>query len=328
MWNWLVSSLGLGGNIVLYEGSPAYPSFSKFMNILKQGEINIWGTSPKFLKALEIEGWNHNIELPQLESILSTGAPLLPEQFEFVYEKISSRVQLASICGGTDIIGCFMLGNPMRPVYPGQIQGPGLGMDIACFDHNGQHVIDQEGELVCLKPFISQPIGFLNDPNDEKIKNAYFNQYENTWYHGDFITMTNRNSVIVHGRSDATLNPGGVRIGTGEIYRQTEKIEFIKDSLCVAKERDGDVEIHLFVKTLNDETLTPEMKKQIKSIIRSQTTPRHVPKEIFQIHDIPYTRSGKKMELAVSRIINGRQLNNIEAVANPDSLKEYEKYVS
>jgi acetoacetyl-CoA synthetase len=235
-------------------------------------------------------------------------------------------VHVSSICGGTDIIGCFMLGNPIREVRRGTLQGAGLGMDIACLDYQGQKVFGQEGELVCMQSFVSQPIGFLNDDNNVKFKDAYFNRFEGIWHHGDFITINDDQSVIVHGRSDATLNPGGVRIGTGEIYRQTEKLDFIDDTVCVAREAEGDVDIVLFVKTKAGSELNGDQIDQIKQLIRRETTPRHVPKEVHQVEDIPYTRSGKKMELVVGRLINGKAIQNIEAVANPDSLKQYKQF--
>ncbi len=327
MWNWLVSSLFFGAEVVLYEGSPAYPSMDAFMKIIETQKVNIWGTSPKFLKALESYVGKVKCDLSSLETILSTGAPLLPEQFDYVYDNIKQDVQLSSICGGTDILGCFMLGNPILSVERGEIQCLGLGMDVSCFNEKGEEVINQEGELVCRSSFPSQPIGFLNDTNQERFRKAYFERFENTWHHGDFITLTDSKSVKVFGRSDATLNPGGVRIGTAEIYRQTETLDYIDDSICVGKQVEGDVKVILFVKLKRQEELTLERIKQIKKQIKDGTTPRHVPDEIYAIGEIPYTRSGKKMELAVTRILNGKKLDNIEAMTNPESIKEYEKYV-
>lgn len=327
MWNWLVSSLYFGGTTVLYEGSPGCPSLGDFIKIIDREDIHIYGTSPKFLKALEDSlGSELGIEGKNLETVLSTGAPLLPEQFDYVYENLKKDVLLGSICGGTDIIGCFMLGNPSLPVYRGEIQGPGLAMDIAAFDENGQPVFNREGELVCLKPFISQPVGFHEDQGNKRFSSAYFEVYENTWHHGDFITLTDRKGVLVHGRSDATLNPGGVRIGTAEIYRQTEKLDYIEDSVCVGESFEGDVRVVLFVKLKEGIELDATKVKEIQTTIRKNTTPRHTPEVVKQVTGIPYTRSGKKMELAVSRIINGKKLTNIEAVSNPESLIEYENY--
>lgn len=325
MWNWLVSSLYFGATVTLFEGSPGYPSLSDYFNIINREKINIFGTSPKFLKALEDSGEKLE-DYPTLESILSTGAPLLPEQFDFVYSKIKKDVQLSSISGGTDILGCFMLGNPMVPVYRGEIQSLGLGMDVACFDSSGHDQKGKEGELVCKQTFPSRPIYFLDDKDNEKINKAYFNEFPGVWHHGDFISVTQRGSVIVYGRSDATLNPGGVRIGTAEIYRQTEGLNYLVDSICVGKQEDGDVSILLFVKMKEGQALSNDRIAEIKSLIKKNTTPRHVPKDIISVVDIPYTRSGKKMELAITRIVNKKELTNIEAVANPECLDEYRKY--
>lgn len=329
MWNWLVSSLFFGGTTTLYEGSPGYPSLEGFLELIDREEINIFGTSPKFLKALEdnVPG-KLKLNLKSLETILSTGAPLLPEQFDYVYSSFKEDLLLGSICGGTDIVGCFMLGNPTLPVYRGEIQCPGLGMDIAAYDGKGKPVFNQEGELVCQRPFISQPVGFHDDPKKERFSKAYFEVFENIWHHGDFITLTERKGVLVHGRSDATLNPGGVRIGTAEIYRQTEKLDYIEDSVCVGEQFNGDVRVVLFVLLKQGENLNDTRVKEIQTTIRKNTTPRHTPEVVKQVQAIPYTRSGKKMELAVSRLVNGKVLSNIEAVSNPDSLKEFEGYKS
>ena len=327
MWNWLVSSLAFGSRVGLYEGSPASPSLNDFMAKIDQAGFEIWGTSPKFLRALELSGYNKEYSFEKLEVILSTGAPLLPEQYDFVYEKIKSEVQLSSISGGTDIIGCFMLGNPVKPVYRGELQTRGLGLSVESLDLDGNPVRDTEGELVCLKSFPSQPIYFLNDESGERYRSAYFETFgDRIWHHGDFVTIKSHGGVVVHGRSDATLNPGGVRIGTAEIYRQIEQLDFVDDSLCVGKNEDGDVSVTLFIKPKNENfVLSDEIIKDIKTNIKSKTTPRHVPKYIKLVDGIPYTRSGKKMELAVTRLINGRALNNIEAVSNPECLEQYEK---
>lgn len=323
MWNWLVSSLYFGSRVVLYEGSPSYPSLKEFFFLAEREKINIFGTSPKFLKALEDSGYDNDFKLEYLETMLSTGAPLLPEQFDFVYRKIKKDICLGSIAGGTDIIGCFMLGNPTLPVYRGEIQCLGLGMNVACYDQEGTELIGQQGELVCKTSFPSRPIYFLDDENNEKIKKAYFNRFVDVWHHGDYITITERGGVIVHGRSDATLNPGGVRIGTAEIYRQTERIPWIEDSICVGYQRNGDVEVTLLVKT--EEELTEERMKEIKNTIRQGCTPRHIPAHIFLVAEIPYTRSGKKMEVLVTKIINGYAVTSTEAVANPLSIEAVKK---
>lgn len=326
MWNWLMSSLFFGSVVGLYEGSPAYPSAIDFMGKLSDLRFNIVGTSPKFLKALELAGYNNHFSFPELKTLLSTGSPLLDENFDFVYEKIKQDVHLASISGGTDILGCFMLGNPMKKVERGFIQGAGLAMDIAAFSDDGKSLIGEKGELVCLQPFPSMPLGFLNDPHQDKIKDAYFHKFENIWCHGDFIEIQPNGSVKVFGRSDATLNPGGVRIGTAEIYHQVEKCSFVQDCLCVGRSHDGDVDIYLFVITTSDTLLDDDKIKQIKKCIRENTTPRHVPKFIYQVKEIPYTRSGKKMELVITHLLAGLEIKNKEAMMNPWSLAEYEKF--
>ena len=326
MWNWLVSGLFSGGTIVLYEGSPAYPSPEYFFNIIAREKINIFGTSPKFLKTLEDTNAKFS-DYPTLETLLSTGSPLLPEQYDYVYEKIKKDILLGSISGGTDIISCFMLTCPISPVYRGEIQVRGLGLDVQAYDDNHKSLIGLEGELVCAQTFPSRPIYFLNDPDKSKIKAAYFNQTPGVWTHGDFVKITEQGGVIVFGRSDATLNPGGVRIGTAEIYRQTEGLIYILDSLCVGRPVEGDIEVILFVKMKPNEEMTSERKKQIKDLIKKNTTPRHVPREIIVVSDIPYTRSGKKVELAVTRILSNKPVTNTEALLNPESLKEYEQFV-
>lgn len=328
MWNWLMSSLFFGSKIVLYEGSPAHPSPQSFFEIINREQIQIFGTSPKFLKAMEDTQARFPNGFSSLETLLSTGSPLLPEQYDYVYSKIKNDVLLASISGGTDILGCFMLGNPTLPVYRGEIQCAGLGMDIAAFNDEGKSVIDSEGELVCRKSFPSRPLCFLNDPQNELINAAYFKQTPGVWTHGDYVKISARGTVTVYGRSDATLNPGGVRIGTSEIYRQTETLSFIADSLCVGRPTAGDVDVLLFVKLKAGEELGTDRKKMIKDLIKKNTTPRHVPREIIVVQDIPYTRSGKKVELAVTKILSGKTVTNVEALANPECLKEFEQYKS
>jgi len=327
MWNWLVSSLYFGAEVILYEGSPAMPSPEHYFKIIDRLGINIFGTSPKFLKAMQDTNAQLPSGFPTLEVILSTGSPLLPEQYDYVYQTIKKDVQLSSISGGTDIVGCFMLGAPVVPVYRGEIQCLGLALDVVALDEHGVAVIEQEGELVCRNTFPNRPVAFLNDDSNELMKAAYFNQNPGVWTHGDFVKMTKHGGVIVYGRSDATLNPGGVRIGTAEIYRQTEVLPFILDSLCVGKNQNGDVDVILFVKLKAGEELTAERKKMIKEQIKKNTTPRHVPREIYVVADIPYTRSGKKVELAVSRILAGKSVTNSEALSNPECLAEYQKYV-
>ena len=324
MWNWLISSLYTGSSVTLYEGSPSHPTLDEFTDIIEREKITHWGTSPKFLRALKDSGYNQKHSLKSLKTILSTGAPLLPEQFDFIYENIKTDVRISSICGGTDILGCFMLGNPMLPVIRGEITCLGLGMDVACYNSSGQPVFDTEGELVCRQSFPSRPLRFLNDPHNAKIDKAYFERFENIWHHGDFISISQTSGgVQVFGRSDTTLNPGGIRIGTAEIYRQIENLPFLEEGLCVGKNSGEDVDIVLFVKMTPGENLTSKHIDTIKKCIRSGAGPHHVPRRIHQVSDIPYTRSGKKMELLISRIINSRQPDNLEAVANPECLKEY-----
>lgn len=326
MWNWLVTAMSLEAEVVLYEGSPAFPSLEAFME--KVSDVHVWGTSPKFLKALEIHEWKKNLDFKNLRLILSTGAPLMNEQFDYVYKMFGDKILLASICGGTDIISCFMLGNPIVPLRRGRIQSIGLGMDVACFNDQSEQVFNIEGELVCKNPFVSQPIYFLNDIDNQKLKSSYFERYENTWHHGDFVEISKDLSVKVFGRSDATLNPGGVRIGTGEIYRQTEKINFLKDSICVARNNsDGDVDIILFVKMSEGESLSDQRIREIKKFIKANATPRHVPKEVLEVKDIPYTRSGKKVELAITRMLAGKEITNLAAIANPESLEGFKPHV-
>ena len=327
MWNWLVSSLFFGAEIILYEGAPHYPSLGDFIRLIDREKINIFGTSPKLLRALREQlGTDLGCDFTSLETILSTGAPLLPEQYDYVYSAFKSDLLLASICGGTDLIGCFMLGNPTLPVRRGEIQSLGLGMDVAAFDDSAQAVVGQRGELVCRTPFISQPIGFWGDQDKSKFSHAYFERFPGVWHQGDFITVTQDQGVMVHGRSDATLNPGGVRIGTAEIYRQTEGLAYIEDSVCIGVDCDGEEQVVLFVQLKAGEELTPERVAEIKQRIRSNTTPRHVPCHIHGVSGIPYTRSGKKMELLVAQLVAGGEIKNLEAVANPQSLEQYREF--
>jgi acetoacetyl-CoA synthetase len=326
MWNWLVSSLGVGATIVLYEGSPTYPTADRLWQLAERLGITVFGTSPKFVTACEKAGLKpaRQHELTKLRAVLSTGSPLTIENFRWVYDNVKQNLQLSSICGGTDIISCFMLGNPILPVYAGEIQCIGLGMDVHAFDENGQPVIGEKGELVCCSPFPSQPVGFWNDRDGSKYREAYFDAYPDVWRHGDFIEITPRGSVIVYGRSDATLNPGGVRIGTAEIYRQVESIEEIVDSVVVGKNvADGDVEICLFVVLREGLILDAALEQKIRKRIAEGATKRHVPRHIKQVTAIPYTISGKKVELAVQRMLHGQPVPNRDALANPQALDQY-----
>ncbi len=326
MWNWLISSLGVGATVVLYEGNPFHPSGDHLWQMAERMGITVFGTSPKFISACEKAnlrpGKDH--DLTRLRAVLSTGSPLTVENFQWVYDNVKGDLQLSSISGGTDIISCFMLGNPILPVYAGEIQCTGLGMDVRAFDASGKAVVGEKGELVCCAPFPSQPTGFWNDVNNEKYSKAYFEHYPGIWRHGDFIEITDRGSVIVYGRSDATLNPGGVRIGTAEIYRQVEAIDEIVDSVVVGKRtEEADVDICLFVVLREGLSLDDALVNKIKTRIASGATKRHVPKHIKQVTAIPYTISGKKVELAVTNMIHGEPVENRDALANPDALDQY-----
>ncbi len=330
MWNWLVSALGVGATIVLYEGSPFHPKPRTLWAMAERLGVSVFGTSPKFISACEKVGLDPRTEhdLSKLRAVLSTGSPLTDENFRWVYEHIKDDVQLSSICGGTDIISCFMLGNPILPVYPGEIQCLGLGMDVRAVDADGQPLIGQKGELVCCAPFPSQPIGFWNDPDGEKYRKAYFDHFDGVWRHGDFVEITERGGVIVYGRSDATLNPGGVRIGTAEIYRIVEAMEEVVDSVVVGKRtEDADVEVCLFVVLREGLSITSELIDTIKQRIAQGASKRHVPRIIKQVSAVPYTISGKKVELAVQLMIHGDNVPNRDALANPDVLDEYEGIV-
>ncbi len=326
MWNWLVSSLGVGAAVVLYEGSPSYPSADRLWKLAERLGVSVFGTSPKFVAACEKAGLRpgEQHDLSKLRAVLSTGSPLTVENFRWVYENVKGDLQLSSICGGTDIISCFMLGNPMLPVYAGEIQSLGLGMDVRALDEAGKPVVGRKGELVCCAPFPSQPVSFWNDPDGTKYRRAYFEDHPDTWRHGDFVEITERGGVIVYGRSDATLNPGGVRIGTAEIYRQVESIEEIVDSVVVGKNTaDADVEVCLFVVLREGLKLNESLTARIKARIAEGTTKRHVPRHIRQVTAIPYTISGKKVELAVHRMIHGEPVPNRDALTNPAALDQY-----
>ncbi len=323
MWNWLVSALASGATIMLYDGSPFHPTPDTLFRYVEEERINIFGTSPKFLSSLENVGYRpkEHFDLSSLKTLLSTGAPLSPANFEFVYREIKEDLHLASISGGTDLISCFALGTPNRPVYSEEIQCRGLGMKVESYDLNGHPLpIGEKGELVCTASFPSQPVSFWNDDSREKYRKAYFSKFPNVWHHGDFIEITEHDGVIIYGRSDATLNPGGVRIGTAEIYRALKPLTFIEDSLVVGHNIDRDVEVVLFVKLKEGEELDNEKITEIKRTIRQNTSPRHVPSKIIAAPDIPYTISGKKVEIAVRQIIHGEPVLNKDALANPESL--------
>ena len=325
MWNWLVSGLSSGATIVLYDGSPSYPNIDKLWRMIDDLGITHFGTSPKFLSACDSNEIlpKEFCNLDSLESILSTGSPLVEEQFDWVYSNVKSDIQLSSISGGTDIIGCFLAGSPILPVYRGELQCPQLGMSVESWNDDGVSVIGENGELVCTKPFPSMPIGFWNDDNSSKYISAYFEEFEGVWTHGDYLEITNNGGAIIYGRSDTTLNPGGVRIGTAEIYRSIENFEEVLDSVVIGRPEGSDVSIVLCLKLIDGISITKDLEEKIKAQIRKSTTPRHVPNYVFQVSDIPYTISGKKVEKAVLHAILGKNVKNKDALINPDSLKEF-----
>ncbi len=325
MWNWMVSALSLGTTLVLYEGSPAYPDSGRLFQLIEQENINVFGTSARFLSAVEKAGIEpmKNYDLASLRLILSTGSPLLHKNYDFVYQSIKSDVQLSSISGGTDIISCFALGCPIKPVYRGELQCLGLGMAVSVFDEAGKDLKAERGELVCTKPFPSMPIGFWNDPNMTKYKAAYFERFDNIWAHGDYAELTLHGGLIIYGRSDAVLNPGGVRIGTAEIYRQLEKIPQILESVVVGQQYQDDERVLLFVKLSEGLKLDETLKQGIRQLIRQNASPRHVPAKIIQVDDIPKTINGKIVEVAVKKVIHGETVNNLDSLANPEALQAF-----
>jgi len=327
MWNWLVGALSSGSSLFLYDGSPTYPFKDSLIKFCSRENINLFGVSAKYIDFLKKENFNFNkLKLPELKIIASTGSPLVKECFEYVYKNIKKDVHLTSISGGTDVVGCLVLGNIFSKVYAGEIQGESLGIDVDIFDENGKKVSkNKKGELVIKKPFPTMPIKFWNDPKNKKFKNAYFTKYKNIWHHGDFIQKTKNGGFIIYGRSDATLNPGGVRIGTAEIYRQVEKINFIRESLVVGQEKDGDVKILLFVVMNNKNKLSDSDINFIKKKIKKDCSPKHVPHKVIKIDEIPRTKSGKIVELAVKKAIHGNKIENLQALANPRSINFFKK---
>ncbi|MBN2706565.1 MAG: acetoacetate--CoA ligase [Deltaproteobacteria bacterium] len=326
MWNWLVSALAVGATAILFDGSPFYPDGGATFKLAQDEKISVYGTSAKFIAAVQQSGLKpgSDFDLSSIKTICSTGSPLSAESFEYVYRDIKQDVDLASISGGTDIISCFALGNPILPVYIEELQCRGLGMKVEAFDDYGQPIYGEKGELVCTAAFPSMPIYFWNDPDNQKYHDAYFDRYNNIWCHGDYVMITDTGGVIIYGRSDATLNPGGVRIGTAEIYRQVETIAEIKDSVVIGQDwEDSDVRVILFVVLEKGIELTPALEKQIKDTIRKNTTPRHVPAKIIPVADIPYTISGKKVELAVKRMVHNLPVTNRDALANPEALENF-----
>jgi acetoacetyl-CoA synthetase len=322
MWNWLVNGLAAGATLCLYDGSPFAPDGNVLFDYAQDEKFAVFGTSAKYIDAVRKSGLKPatSHDLSSLRLMTSTGSPLSPEGFTFVYEGIKSDVQLASISGGTDIVSCFVLGNPLQPVWRGEIQGPGLGLAVDVWSEDGKPVRGEKGELVCTKAFPSMPIMFWNDPGRGKYRAAYFERFDNIWCHGDFAEWTSHGGLVIHGRSDATLNPGGVRIGTAEIYNQVEQMEEVAEALCIGQDWEDDVRVVLFVRLVPDARLTDDLIKAIKTRIRTGATPRHVPAKIIAVSDIPRTKSGKIVELAVRDMVHGRPVRNKEALANPEAL--------
>jgi acetoacetyl-CoA synthetase len=322
MWNWLTSSLAVGATLVLFDGNPFYPDPGALWEMAEQEKITVFGTSAGYIAALQKAGVKpgKTYDLSPLRALLSTGSPLSEEGFDFIYEEVKADLQLASISGGTDLNGCFALGNPMAPVYAGEIQCRGLAMKVEAFDADGKPVIGQQGELVCTAPFPSMPIYFWDDPDGKKYHSAYFDVYPNVWRHGDFIEINERGGVTIFGRSDATLNPGGVRIGTAEIYRQMDQFEEIDDSLVIGQQWHNDVRVVLFLKMKPGCELTDDVIHKIKKTIRTNASPRHVPAKIIRVPDIPYTLNMKKVELAVRKVVMNQPVLNKDALKNPEAL--------
>ncbi len=322
MWNWLVTGLASGASLLLYDGAPTYPNANVLFDLADAEGMTVFGTSAKYIDALNKAGVKPAAthRLTALRTMTSTGSPLVPEGFDFVYRNIKKDLLLSSISGGTDIVSCFVLGDPTLPVYRGEIQRRGFGMNVQVFNDDGQPVIGEKGELVCTAPFPSMPVCFWNDTDGEKYHAAYFSRFPGVWCHGDFMELTERGTAIIYGRSDATLNPGGVRIGTAEIYRQVERLAEVVEALVIGQEWDNDVRIVLFVRLRNGLQLDEQLVNKIRSAIRSNTTPRHVPAKVLQVADIPRTKSGKIVELAVRNVVHGAPVKNLEALANPQAL--------
>jgi acetoacetyl-CoA synthetase len=325
MWNWLVSGLATGATLMLYDGSPFAPTSAALWDYAQDERINVFGTSAKYIDACAKAGVApaRTHDLAALRMIASTGSPLAPESFEYVYRDIKPDVHLASISGGTDIVSCFVLGDPTSPVWKGEIQAPGLGMAMDVYGQDGRPLAAGKGELVCTTPFASMPVMFWNDPDGRKYRAAYFERFPGVWHHGDFAEWTAHGGMIIHGRSDATLNPGGVRIGTAEIYAAVEQIPEVIEAICIGQDWDGDVRIVLFVRLRDGVTLGDALREKIRRTIRAELSPRHVPAKIVAVADIPRTRSGKITELAVRDVVHGRPVKNTEALANPEALALY-----
>ncbi|MBI5251975.1 MAG: acetoacetate--CoA ligase [Desulfomonile tiedjei] len=325
MWNWLVSGLAIGATVILFDGSPFYPDAGAIFQLAQDEKMTIFGTSARYIAGVEKAGLKpkEKYDLSSLKTMCSTGSPLSEESFQFVYRDIKDDLDLASISGGTDIISCFALGCPVLPVYEGELQTRGLGMKVEAYDLRGKSVMGQQGELVCSATFPSQPIYFWKDPDNKKYRSAYFDMFPNVWHHGDFVEITEHGGVKIFGRSDATLNPAGVRIGTAEIYRVVEAMDEIADSIVVGQNWENDVRVLLFVKPAPNSELNDDLKNKIKKNIRDNTTPRHVPALILPVSDIPCTLNGKKVEMAVRNVIEGKPVTNKDALANPEALDQF-----
>jgi len=325
MWNWLMSALATGATLVLYDGSPFHPDPGVLWKLAQQERLTVFGTSAKYLSALEKSGYvpAHTVDLSALKTLLSTGSPLLPEGFDFVYRAVKPDLHLASISGGTDIVACFALGCPTLPVHRGEIQCRGLGMAVDIFDDDGKPVRGERGELVCTAPFPSMPVGFWNDPDGARYRAAYFERFPGVWHHGDYAALTEHGGIVIYGRSDAVLNPGGVRIGTAEIYSAVESLQEVVEAIAVGQDWRDDVRVVLFVRLRAGTELDEPLRKRIREIIRAHTTPRHVPAKIVSVPDIPRTLSGKLTELAVRNVIHGRPVKNVDALANPQALEHF-----
>ncbi len=327
MWNWLVGALASGAKILLFDGFPMYKKDDLLFDIASKEKVTLFGISAKYIDALNNNKVvpKNNHDLSKLKTICSTGSPLSKDGFRYIYDKIKKNVHLSSISGGTDIVSCFVLGNLFQPVYEGEIQNRGLGMDVDIFDEKGQSIKNKKGELVCKKPFPSMPIKFWNDKDDKRYKAAYFEKYKNIWHHGDFAKITNKGGFVIFGRSDTTLNPGGVRLGTAEIYNEVEKFKEIKESIVIGQHWKNDIRIILFVVLNKNYNLNDEVKNKIKKAIKTNASPRHVPSKIISILEIPKTKNGKLVELAVKQTVEGEEIKNLEALANPDSLNQFKK---
>ena len=326
MWNWLVSALASGARVNFYDGSPVYPNHESLFELAENEEWSVFGTSASFLLSAEKNKVNTQGKLNNLRLLLSTGSPLIPEQFDYVYKEIKKDLCLSSISGGTDIISCFALGAVSEPVRKGEIQVKGLGMDVDCFSEQGEPLVEEKGELVCKSPFPVVPVEFWNDADGKRLSSSYFEKFPKVWHHGDWLEIAKEGGLMIFGRSDATLNPGGVRIGTAELYRVVDSFPEIVESIAVGHQSEGSEKILLFVVMKSGDTkgLTPKLQDEIRLKIRKEASPRHVPANIIAVPEIPKTRSGKAVEIAVRRCINGEEVDNLHALANPEALKYFQ----